>query len=223
MVGRYTAGAMNLPFFPLRSYFETDLPVANPLIRPIDSPYGDGTVYAVPPLKPGCDDRPRAACVGRGRHPGLGPARLPEGGCLRRRPGDRRRGGARRRGGHPRRSEPDDHPGPHRGRRRRRAVGRASVLRAGRLRPRQPLLSRLGPDLAGRGHGPGLAARVGLRRGGPGRVPRQARRGAARDRCNPAPRRPARSTTVPTGDRQPHWIRACGAPISDRGPARDRN
>ena len=33
MVGRYTAGAMNLPFFPLRSYFETDLPVANPLIR----------------------------------------------------------------------------------------------------------------------------------------------------------------------------------------------
>ena len=52
MVGRYTAGAMNLPFFPLRSYFETDLPVANPLIRPIDSPYGDGRVYAVPPLKP---------------------------------------------------------------------------------------------------------------------------------------------------------------------------
>jgi glutaconate CoA-transferase subunit A len=52
MVARYTAGAMNLPFFPLRSYFETDLPVANPLIRPIDSPYGDGRVYAVPPLKP---------------------------------------------------------------------------------------------------------------------------------------------------------------------------
>jgi glutaconate CoA-transferase, subunit A len=52
MVGRYTAGAANLPFFPLRSYFETDLPVANPLIRPIDSPYGDGVVYAVPPLKP---------------------------------------------------------------------------------------------------------------------------------------------------------------------------
>src|SRR5512141_442577 len=52
MVGRYTAGAMNLPFFPLRSYFETDLPVANPLIRPIVSPYGDGTIYAVPPLRP---------------------------------------------------------------------------------------------------------------------------------------------------------------------------
>jgi glutaconate CoA-transferase subunit A len=52
MVARYTAGAMNLPFFPLRSYFETDLPVANPRIRPIESPYGDGTVYAVPPLRP---------------------------------------------------------------------------------------------------------------------------------------------------------------------------
>jgi glutaconate CoA-transferase subunit A len=52
MVGRYTAGAANLPFYPLRSYFETDLPRANPLIREIESPYGDGLVYAVPPLKP---------------------------------------------------------------------------------------------------------------------------------------------------------------------------
>jgi glutaconate CoA-transferase subunit A len=52
MVARYMAGAANLPFMPLRSYFETDLPVANPLIRPIESPYGDGTVYAVPPLRP---------------------------------------------------------------------------------------------------------------------------------------------------------------------------
>ena len=52
MVGRYTAGAANLPVYPLRSYFETDLPKANPLIRPIESPYGDGMVYAVPPLRP---------------------------------------------------------------------------------------------------------------------------------------------------------------------------
>ena len=52
MVGRYTAGAANLPFYPIRSYFETDLPVANPLIREIESPYGDGKVFAVPPLKP---------------------------------------------------------------------------------------------------------------------------------------------------------------------------
>ena len=52
MVGRYTAGAAKLPFYPLRSYFETDLPRANPLIREIESPYGDGVVYAVPPLRP---------------------------------------------------------------------------------------------------------------------------------------------------------------------------
>jgi len=52
MVGRYTAGAARLPFYPLRSYFESDLPRANPLIRPIRSPYGDETVYAVPPLRP---------------------------------------------------------------------------------------------------------------------------------------------------------------------------
>jgi glutaconate CoA-transferase subunit A len=52
MVSRYTAGAMNLPFFPLRSYEDTDLPTANPLIRPVESPYGDGPIYAVPPLKP---------------------------------------------------------------------------------------------------------------------------------------------------------------------------
>jgi len=52
MVARYTAGAAKLPFFPIRSYFETDLPKANPLIRLIESPYGDGVVYAVPPLRP---------------------------------------------------------------------------------------------------------------------------------------------------------------------------
>ncbi|HEX2884331.1 MAG TPA: CoA-transferase, partial [Candidatus Limnocylindria bacterium] len=52
MVARYTAGAANLPFFPLRSYTDSDLPTANPRIRPVASPYGDETVYAVPPLKP---------------------------------------------------------------------------------------------------------------------------------------------------------------------------
>src|SRR6187431_1987280 len=46
MVCRYTAGAMNLPFFPLRSYEGTDLPKANPRIKPIDSPYGDEQIYA---------------------------------------------------------------------------------------------------------------------------------------------------------------------------------
>jgi glutaconate CoA-transferase, subunit A len=52
MVGRYTAGAAGLPFYPIRSYFETDLPKANPLIREVQSPYGDGVIYAVPPLEP---------------------------------------------------------------------------------------------------------------------------------------------------------------------------
>jgi glutaconate CoA-transferase subunit A len=52
MVCRYTAGAARLPFFPLRSYSESDLPKANPKIVPIDSPYGDETLYAVPPLNP---------------------------------------------------------------------------------------------------------------------------------------------------------------------------
>jgi len=53
MVCRYVAGASNLPFFPLRSYFESDLPSVNPLIRPMTSPFDDGTeIYVVPPLKP---------------------------------------------------------------------------------------------------------------------------------------------------------------------------
>jgi glutaconate CoA-transferase subunit A len=52
MVARYTAAAANLPFMPLRSYFETDLPKANSLIREVRSPYSDEVVYAVPPLHP---------------------------------------------------------------------------------------------------------------------------------------------------------------------------
>ena len=53
MVSRYVAGAANLPFLPLRSYYESDLPKVNDRIRPITSPYEDGTeVYVVPPLRP---------------------------------------------------------------------------------------------------------------------------------------------------------------------------
>jgi glutaconate CoA-transferase subunit A len=52
MVARYTAGAADLPFFPIRSYYDTDLPSVNPRIVELASPYGDQTVYAVPPLKP---------------------------------------------------------------------------------------------------------------------------------------------------------------------------
>jgi glutaconate CoA-transferase subunit A len=52
MVGRYVAGAHRLPFYPLRSYSESDLPQVNPLIRQVESPYGDGKIWAVPPLNP---------------------------------------------------------------------------------------------------------------------------------------------------------------------------
>jgi glutaconate CoA-transferase, subunit A len=53
MVCRYMAGAANLPFFPLRSYYESDIPQVNPRIRPMRSPYDDATdVYVVPPLRP---------------------------------------------------------------------------------------------------------------------------------------------------------------------------
>lgn len=52
MVGRYIAGASNLPFFPLRSFQGSDLPQANPRIKFVNSPYGDGEIGVVPPLKP---------------------------------------------------------------------------------------------------------------------------------------------------------------------------
>ena len=53
MVCRYMAAAANLPFFPIRSYYESDIPKVNPKIVPMTSPYGDGDeVYVVPPLKP---------------------------------------------------------------------------------------------------------------------------------------------------------------------------
>jgi glutaconate CoA-transferase subunit A len=52
MVGRYMAGASKLPFFPLRSYIGSDLPEANPNIKFVDSPYGDGPIAVVPPLNP---------------------------------------------------------------------------------------------------------------------------------------------------------------------------
>ncbi|HEY2793127.1 MAG TPA: CoA-transferase [Micromonosporaceae bacterium] len=53
MVGRYTAGASRLPFFPVRSYQDSDLPRVNPNIRTVTSPFDDGEqIYAVPPLHP---------------------------------------------------------------------------------------------------------------------------------------------------------------------------
>jgi len=53
MVSRYVAGASNLPFFPIRSYYESDIPSVNPNIVPMTSPFADATeVYVVPPLQP---------------------------------------------------------------------------------------------------------------------------------------------------------------------------
>ncbi len=53
MVSRYVAGASNLPFMPLRSYDESDLPKANPKILPLASPYDPADrVFVVPPLHP---------------------------------------------------------------------------------------------------------------------------------------------------------------------------
>jgi glutaconate CoA-transferase subunit A len=52
MVGRYTAGASNLPFFPLRSFTGSDIPSVNKNIRLVEDPYGNGTIAVVPPLQP---------------------------------------------------------------------------------------------------------------------------------------------------------------------------
>jgi glutaconate CoA-transferase subunit A len=52
MVSRYMAGASNLPFMPIRSYFESDIPTVNPNIKPIRSPYDGTEIYTVPPLNP---------------------------------------------------------------------------------------------------------------------------------------------------------------------------
>jgi glutaconate CoA-transferase subunit A len=49
---RFFAGAANLPFMPIRNYFGSDLPKANPAIRPVQSPYDGETLYAVPAIRP---------------------------------------------------------------------------------------------------------------------------------------------------------------------------
>jgi glutaconate CoA-transferase subunit A len=52
MVGRYVAGASNLPFFPLHSYTGSDMPRVNERIRFVKSPYDNREVAVVPPLNP---------------------------------------------------------------------------------------------------------------------------------------------------------------------------
>jgi glutaconate CoA-transferase subunit A len=52
MIARYLAGASRLPFYPLQSYWGTDLPKANPKIQSVVDPYHGRRVAVVPPLRP---------------------------------------------------------------------------------------------------------------------------------------------------------------------------
>ncbi len=52
MVARLSAGAANLPFWPLRNYAGTDIPKANPLIKTVDCPYTGEKLATVPALRP---------------------------------------------------------------------------------------------------------------------------------------------------------------------------
>lgn len=49
---RLFAGAVGLPFMPMRDYVGTDVPSVNPNIRRVVSPYGGEELYAVPALTP---------------------------------------------------------------------------------------------------------------------------------------------------------------------------
>lgn len=52
MVARFSAGAANLPFWPLRNYMGTDIQGANPLIKTVTCPFTGETLAAVPALRP---------------------------------------------------------------------------------------------------------------------------------------------------------------------------
>ena len=52
MVARFSAGAANLPFWPLRNYDATDIPKANPRIKTVDCPFTGEKLAAVPALRP---------------------------------------------------------------------------------------------------------------------------------------------------------------------------
>ena len=52
MVARFSAGAARLPFWLLRDYQGTDLPVANPRIRSVTCPYTGEALATVPALNP---------------------------------------------------------------------------------------------------------------------------------------------------------------------------
>ena len=151
--------------------------------------------------QPGRHGHPRPARGRERQHPDLGPPRLPEGGRLRRRSRHRRGGGAGGRGGDPRGPEPDGDPGPDRGCRGGGPVRRPPLVRPGRLRPRQPLLPRLGPHQPRRGRRsrPGSATGSTTCRTAPPTCRSWAR--SAWRPSSPAPRRPAPSTTGTTDER----------------------
>ncbi len=52
MVGRLSAGAARLPFWPMRNYMGTDLPAANPRISQVECPYTGERLATVPALNP---------------------------------------------------------------------------------------------------------------------------------------------------------------------------
>ena len=52
MVARLLAGSANLPFYPLRNYRGTDLPLVNPLIKLVTCPFTGEELAAVPALRP---------------------------------------------------------------------------------------------------------------------------------------------------------------------------
>lgn len=52
MVARFSAGAANLPFWPMRNYSGTDLPAVNPKIKKVSCPFTAEVLAAVPALRP---------------------------------------------------------------------------------------------------------------------------------------------------------------------------
>ncbi|MFO0586089.1 MAG: CoA-transferase [Polyangiaceae bacterium] len=52
MVARFSAGAANLPFWPLRNYMGTDIPGANDRIKQVTCPFTGEVLAAVPALRP---------------------------------------------------------------------------------------------------------------------------------------------------------------------------
>ncbi len=52
MVARLSAGSARLPFWPMRNYMGTDLPVANPQIKTVICPFTGEKLAAVPALNP---------------------------------------------------------------------------------------------------------------------------------------------------------------------------